>query len=92
VLHFCSQHGIAYLPWGPLAAKPFAPDAPLSRDARLAELAQILHATPSQIALAWLLQLAPNTVLIPGTTSLVHLEENLAALRLRLPPQGLAPR
>lgn len=82
VLQFCAARGIAYIPWGPLAAKPFAAEAPLSQDARLREIALPLHATAGQIALAALLHHSPNVLLIPGTTSLVHLEENLGAARL----------
>lgn len=85
VLDRCTTLGIAYLPWGPLAAKPFAPDAPLTHAAgALAEIASRLHATPGQVALAWLLQRAPNIILIPGTTSVAHLEENCAAAELTL--------
>ena len=62
-LDFCAAHGIAYLPWGPLAAKPFAPQAPLA----------------GTRALTWLLRRSPNVVVIPGTTSIAHLEENVAA-------------
>lgn len=83
VLQFCAAHGIAYIPWGPLAAKPFAAEAPLSQDTRLGEIARPLHATAGQIALAALLHHSPNVVLIPGTTSPVHLEENLGAARLQ---------
>ncbi len=84
VLDFCRDHGIAYLPWGPLAAKPFAPAAPLSQDERLAQIARLHSATEGQIAIAWLLQRAPNIVLIPGTTSLIHLEENVLAQKIHL--------
>jgi len=62
-IDFCAAHGIAYLPWGPLAAKPFAPEAPLAS---------------TRGALAWLLRRSPNIIAIPGTTSITHLEENLA--------------
>lgn len=64
LVDYCAQQGIVYLPWGPLAAKPFAREAPLASTAG---------------ALAWLLQRAPNIIAIPGTTSIAHLEENLAA-------------
>ena len=89
VLQFCQTHGIAYLPWGPLAAKPFAPDAPLARDQRLAEVALSLGATAGQIALAGLLQHAPNILLIPGTTTLAHLEENIGAGQITLDAETL---
>ncbi len=83
-LDISRDHGIAYLPWGPLAAKPFAPAAPLSQNERLAEIAPHHSATEGQIALAWLRQRAPNILLIPGTTSLGHLEENVLAQKIRL--------
>jgi aryl-alcohol dehydrogenase-like predicted oxidoreductase len=89
VLDFCRTRGIAYLPWGPLAAKPFAPEAPLSNDQRLSQVARVHAATESQIALAWLLQHSSNLVLIPGTTSLIHLAENVAALGLQLSPADI---
>ena len=79
VLTFCRARGIAYLPWGPLAAKPFAPEAPLSLDSRLETLAHSLGVKAARVALAWLLHHAPNIILIPGTTSPAHLAENVAA-------------
>jgi pyridoxine 4-dehydrogenase len=85
LLDYCAQHGIAYLPWGPLAAKPFSAVAPLT-DASgvLAEVAQELGATAGQVALAWLLRRSANVILIPGTTSVAHLEENVAAANFAL--------
>ena len=58
--------------------------------ATLTEVAAGLGATPMQTALAWLLHRAPNILLIPGTSSLAHLAENLAAADLALPPEALA--
>lgn len=85
VVDYCEQQGIAYLPWGPLAAKPFDPHAPLAAaDSVLQSVAQRHGATSSQIALAWLLHRAPNLIPIPGTTSLKHLEENMAASQIAL--------
>jgi pyridoxine 4-dehydrogenase len=84
VLEYCLTHAIAYLPWGPLAAKPFSPDAPLSDDQRLADIARSHAASKGQIALAWLLQRAPHIILIPGTTSKSHLEENMLAKTINL--------
>lgn len=85
MLDRCTELGIAYLPWGPLAAKPFAPDAPLTHaGGALAEIASRLRVTPGQVALAWLLQRAPNIILIPGTTSVAHLAENYAAAGITL--------
>ncbi|MEP6670223.1 MAG: aldo/keto reductase [Chthoniobacter sp.] len=85
VLAYCAEHGIAYLPWGPLAAKPFAPEAPLAHaSGAIAQIASDLGATAGQVALAWLLRRSPNIILIPGTTSIAHLEENIAAAAIRL--------
>ena len=52
-------------------------------------MADSLGATPMQVALAWLLQRSPNILLIPGTSSVAHLRENLAAVDLVLPPEAL---
>ncbi len=96
-LRYCEQRGIAYFAWGPLAAKPFEPGAPLakpqsaedSQGAALGAVAQRRGATRGQIALAWLLQKSPNILLIPGTTSLEHLEENCAVPGWTLSPAEL---
>ncbi|MFL6679039.1 MAG: aldo/keto reductase, partial [Burkholderiaceae bacterium] len=56
----------------------------------LSDVARTLDATPMQVALAWLLQRSPNLLLIPGTSSVAHLHENLAAVDLRLPPDAVA--
>jgi aryl-alcohol dehydrogenase-like predicted oxidoreductase len=76
--------GIAYVPFFPLGG--FSP----LQSAALTEAAAELGATPMQVALAWLLARAPNILLIPGTSSLVHLRENLAAAELALPRVSLA--
>ena len=73
--------GIAYVPYFPLGGF-----SPLQSDT-LHAVAASLSATPMQIALAWLLQRAPNILLIPGTSSIEHLRENLQAARLRIPPE-----
>ena len=74
-----ARPGIAYVPFFPLGGfTPFQSTA-------LSEVAARLGATPMQVALAWLLQRAPNILLIPGTSSLAHLRENLAAASLTLP-------
>jgi pyridoxine 4-dehydrogenase len=79
VLDYCTQHGIAYLPWGPLAGKPMEAGAPLAAaDSDLARHAAVAGHTPTQAALRWLLGRAPNIIVIPGTTSIQHLEENLS--------------
>ena len=75
--------GIAYVPFFPLGG--FSP----LQSAELDGVAADLGATPMQVALAWLLQRAPNVLLIPGTSSLGHLRENLAAADLVLPAEAL---
>jgi aryl-alcohol dehydrogenase-like predicted oxidoreductase len=75
--------GIAYVPFFPLGG--FTP----LQAAELDTAAASLHVTPMQVALAWLLQRSPNVLLIPGTSSLVHLRENLAAAELELPDEIL---
>ncbi|MBV8663843.1 MAG: aldo/keto reductase, partial [Hyphomicrobiales bacterium] len=74
-----ARQGIAYVPFFPLGG--FTP----LQSAALSEIAAELGATPMQTALAWLLARAPNILLIPGTSSLAHLRENLAAAALELP-------
>ncbi|HEX3915127.1 MAG TPA: aldo/keto reductase family oxidoreductase [Steroidobacteraceae bacterium] len=75
--------GIAYVPFFPLGG--FTP----LQSSALSIVAQQLGATPMQAALAWLLQRAPNILLIAGTASVAHLHENLAAANLKLPPDAL---
>jgi len=76
--------GIAYVPFFPLGG--FTP----LQSSELDAVAASLDATPMQVALAWLLHRSPNILLIPGTSSLKHLRENLAAATLQLPPKALA--
>jgi aryl-alcohol dehydrogenase-like predicted oxidoreductase len=76
--------GIAYVPFFPLGG--FTP----LQSSTLSNVAQRLHATPMQVALAWLLRRAPNILLIPGTSSVAHLRENLAAPALVLSEGDLA--
>jgi pyridoxine 4-dehydrogenase len=75
--------GIAYAPFFPLGG--FTP----LQSTALSEVAKRLSATPMQVALAWLIQRAPNILLIPGTSSVEHLRENLAAASLKLPGDAL---
>jgi aryl-alcohol dehydrogenase-like predicted oxidoreductase len=77
-------HGVAYVPFFPLGG--FTPLQSSALDAAAASL----EATPMQVALAWLLQRSPNILLIPGTSSLAHLRENLQAATLEIPPQIIA--
>jgi pyridoxine 4-dehydrogenase len=75
--------GIAYVPFFPLGGF-----TPLQSDA-LSDVANRLNSTPMQVALAWLLQRSPNILLIPGTSSVGHLRENLAAASLELPREAV---
>ena len=79
-----ARQGIAYVPFFPLGG--FTP----LQSSTLSEAAGWLGATPMQVALAWLLHRSPNILLIPGTSSVAHLRENLAAGQLILSPQSLA--
>lgn len=79
-----SQQGVAYVPFFPLGG--FTP----LQSSVLDRLAASLQATPMQVALAWLLQRSPNVLLIPGTSSLNHLRENLGAAALELPLATIA--
>jgi aryl-alcohol dehydrogenase-like predicted oxidoreductase len=79
-----AAQGIAYVPFFPLGG--FTP----LQSSALDTVAASLHATPMQVALAWLLQRSPNILLIPGTSSLAHLRENLSAATIQLPAEALA--
>jgi len=78
VLRRCGELGIAFLPWRPIARPDLAPATPI------AAVADELGATVAQVSLAWLLHHSPVLLPIPGTTSLPHLEQNVAASRLQL--------
>jgi pyridoxine 4-dehydrogenase len=77
VVDYCANQEIAFIPWFPLGAGRVAGDM-------LNEVAQTHHASPKQVALAWLLQRSPITLPIPGTSSIEHLEQNIAAASLQL--------
>jgi len=79
-----ARQGIAYVPFFPLGG--FTP----LQSSTLEAVATRLGATPMQVALAWLLHRSPNILLIPGTSSVAHLLENLASAQLTLPPDALA--
>jgi pyridoxine 4-dehydrogenase len=79
-----ARQGIAYVPFFPLGG--FTP----LQSAALDAAAAALKVTPMQVAIAWLLQRAPNILLIPGTSSVQHLRENLQAATLQLPPETIA--
>jgi len=77
VVDYCEQNGIAFIPWFPLGAGKIA-------GAALGRVAKAHQATPMQVALAWLLQRSPVMLPIPGTSSVQHLEENIAAAGVKL--------
>ncbi|MCK2220577.1 aldo/keto reductase [Actinomadura sp. ATCC 31491] len=85
VLDHCEAHGIAFIPWFPLATGGLAkPGGPIEA------IASRLSATPSQLAIAWLLHRSPVMLPIPGTSSVEHLEQNVAAAGLQLSSEDLA--
>jgi len=77
VVAYCESNAIAFIPWFPLGAGKVAGDV-------LNRIAQAHHASPTQVALAWLLRRSPMMLPIPGTSSIEHLEENVAASSVRL--------
>jgi len=90
IVDFCAGRGILFLPYGPLGADPMKPGSPLaSAGGPLADVAERLHVSRSQVALAWLLQRSSNIVAIPGTTSRIHLEENVASSKIELDAEAL---
>jgi pyridoxine 4-dehydrogenase len=78
LLNRCEELGIAFMPWAPLKQNR-------EIDSALANAANELRATPLQVALAWLLRRSPVMLPIPGTSSVAHVEENIAAAALKLP-------
>jgi aryl-alcohol dehydrogenase-like predicted oxidoreductase len=78
VLDECVARGIAFVPFFPLGAAFSGPNNPVLGNDVLKSAAERLGRTPAQVALAWTLSVAPNVLLIPGTSSVSHLEENLA--------------
>jgi aryl-alcohol dehydrogenase-like predicted oxidoreductase len=88
VLHACRVRGIAFVPFFPLGSA-FGAAGGLLAHPDLVTTARRLGVTPAQTALAWILALAPNTLLIPGTSSLAHLEENVAAATVTLDGDAL---
>lgn len=83
VLDECTVRGIAFLPFFPLGSG-FARTNPVLSNAHVLSIAERLGITPAQVALAWTLGLAPNVLLILGTSSVQHLEENLAVADIEL--------
>ena len=85
VLDYCQDQGIGFIPWAPVSAGALArPGGPVDTAAKE------LDATPAQVALAWVLQRSPVMLPIPGSGSVGHLEENLAAASLTLPADTIA--
>lgn len=83
-LRYAQDNDIAFIPWFPLGHGDLVgPDSPLN------PIADQFGVSPSQLALSWLLHIAPNTLLIPGTTSIAHLEHNLATWDLHLTADDL---
>src|SRR5262249_38771984 len=78
LVDLCEQESLAFLPWGPIQELEGRPG--------VAEVASRHGATPTQVVLAWLLARSPTMVPIPGTGSVAHLEENVAAAGLKLTP------
>ena len=89
VFDACAADGVPYVPYFPLGSA-FFPDKPVLSHPAVLSAAARLEVTPAQVALAWLLQRGPNVLLIPGTSSLGHLEENLAAADVELDAEALA--
>jgi pyridoxine 4-dehydrogenase len=85
VLEYCEQHGIGFIPWYPLAAGELAKSGSI-----LDRVAKAHGATPGQIALAWLLKRSPAMLPIPGTSKVKHLEENVAAVEIKLTDEEYA--
>jgi aryl-alcohol dehydrogenase-like predicted oxidoreductase len=85
VLAYCEQQGIGFIPWFPLAAGELAEPG-----GTVAEIAAAHDATPGQVALTWLLARSPVMLPIPGTSSVGHVEENVAAAELELTADELA--
>ncbi|MCP9275704.1 oxidoreductase [Mycolicibacterium arenosum] len=84
VLDLCVERGISFVPFFPLGSG-FSADNPVLGNAAVKQAAADLGKTPAQIALAWTLAAAPNVLLIPGTSSVAHLEENLDVADIELP-------
>lgn len=85
ILDYTTKNNIAFIPYGSLGAHPLRRGAPLANpEGILADIAHQKGVKPNQIALSWLLHYAPNIILIPGTTTISHLEENIAVSSITL--------
>jgi len=87
VLEYCQDQGIAFIPWAPLGSSRLAMGS--SGGKGLAHVASRYNVTPGQVVIAWLLARSPVILPIPGTASLAHLEENVAAASVTLTPDDL---
>jgi pyridoxine 4-dehydrogenase len=90
IVELCRERGIAFVPFFPLGSAFTGGPAVLAADPAIAEVAAKHGASPTQVALAWLLARYQRMLLIPGTTSVTHLEENLAASNIELDEDDLA--
>lgn len=84
VLEFCNENNIAFIPWFPLSA------GDVEAEGKIKQVAEKHHASPHQVALSWLLHHSDNIVLIPGTSSVAHLEENMQSADLDLSEGDIA--
>ena len=89
-LELCEEHGIAFVPFFPLGSAFSGGPRQLAADPAVAEVAEKYGVTPSQVALAWLLHRSERILLIPGTSSVAHLEENMAVGEIELDDQDMA--
>lgn len=90
VLELCAEHDIAWVPFFPLGSAGFPDQPAVTSHPTVIAIAAQVAATPAQVALAWLLAHYRNTLLIPGTADPAHLDQNVAAGTLRLPPAAIA--
>jgi aryl-alcohol dehydrogenase-like predicted oxidoreductase len=90
VLRFCADHDIAYVPFFPIGSPFTGGPRPLAEDPTISSVSAKHGATPAQVALSWLLHKDPHVLLIPGTSSVAHLEQNMAATRIALSDDDLA--
>jgi pyridoxine 4-dehydrogenase len=90
VLRFCAERDIAYVPFFPIGSSFAGGPKPLADDPTISSVAAKHSASPAQIALAWLLHKDQHVLLIPGTSSVAHLEQNMAAARVALDDDDLA--
>jgi pyridoxine 4-dehydrogenase len=88
VLEECVARGIAFVPFFPLGSA-FSQGNPVLGSPQVIRTAERLGRTPAQVALSWLLSLRPNVLVIAGTSSIRHLEENLAVANIELDPEAL---